>query len=133
MRACVRVFTCVCVRVYLYLCVCNNVESRHFKCSLAVEVYVRYQYTNCLFLVHTGLGSYSNTANVVDVSCGAAHSVAICQDGAVYAWGSNSAGQCGPFKAPSMEEMKEPRLSVTKSMPPDELTPKVIAQSMTKR
>ncbi|EKX47383.1 hypothetical protein GUITHDRAFT_52073, partial [Guillardia theta CCMP2712] len=32
---------------------------------------------------------------VVDVSCGSSHTVVVCVEGDVYAWGQNDSGQCG--------------------------------------
>ncbi|EKX51623.1 hypothetical protein GUITHDRAFT_65920, partial [Guillardia theta CCMP2712] len=43
----------------------------------------------------------------VGVSCGSSHSAAITSKGHLYTWGSNESGQCGPFKLPALQDLKE--------------------------
>ena len=46
---------------------------------------------------------------VVDVSCGSSHTVVVCAEGDVYAWGQNDSGQCGlpPYSQAIMEKLRD--------------------------
>ena len=59
----------------------------------------------------------------VGVSCGSSHSAAITSKGHLYTWGSNESGQCGPFKLPALQDLKESQVS---PLPPDIWKPNLV-------